>query len=336
MKNSTTICLIGGSGFIGTRLAKKLEKDKIDFIIIDKEKSITFPQKTIIADVRNSEQIKSAIPQDSIIINLAAEHRDDVKPNSLYYDVNVEGAKNIVSACEEKNIRKIIFTSSVAVYGFAPIGTGENGEINPFNDYGKTKFEAEKIFQSWHDLDSKNRTLVIVRPTVVFGEQNRGNVYNLLAQIASGKFLMIGNGLNRKSIAYVENISAFLEWSSANLAAGKHVFNYVDKPDFTMNELISSVRLQLGKGLGVGIRLPRWCGLLAGSLLDMLAGILNRKFPLSRIRVEKFCADSVYSSKVDASGFLRPVSIEQALSQTLSYEFLNPEKEETEIFYGSQ
>jgi nucleoside-diphosphate-sugar epimerase len=102
---------------------------------------------------------------------------------------------------EEKGIKTIVFTSSVAIYGFAPLGTDESGEINYFNDYGRTKYEAELVYKAWYEKDPENRKLVIVRPTVVFDEQNRGNVYNLLRQIASGKFMMIGNGENRKSMA---------------------------------------------------------------------------------------------------------------------------------------
>jgi GlcNAc-P-P-Und epimerase len=47
--------------------------------------------------------------------------------------------------------------------------------------------------------DPRSRNLIIVRPTVIFGEANHGNVYNLLKQIASGKFIMFGDGKNRKS-----------------------------------------------------------------------------------------------------------------------------------------
>ena len=80
----------------------------------------------------------------------------------------------------------------MAIYGFAPANTGENGEPNYFNEYGRTKYLAEQIYRDWQQEDPLNRTLVIVRPTVVFGPGNRGNVYNLLKQIASKRFVMIG------------------------------------------------------------------------------------------------------------------------------------------------
>ena len=98
----------------------------------------------------------------------------------------------------------------MACYGNAPPGTGEGGAIAPFNDYGRTKFLAEEVYRAWQRDDPSRRTLAIVRPTVIFGEQNRGNVYNLLRQIASGRFVMVGAGRNTKSMAYVGNVAAFL------------------------------------------------------------------------------------------------------------------------------
>jgi nucleoside-diphosphate-sugar epimerase len=69
--------------------------------------------------------------------------------------------------------QKIIFTSSVAIYGFAPIGTDEIGKINYFNDYGRTKWLAEEKCRPWLAYDSEY-SLTIIRPMVIFGEQNRG------------------------------------------------------------------------------------------------------------------------------------------------------------------
>ena len=134
---------------------------------------------------------------------------------SLYDEVNVQGSENICRACSELGIHRIIFTSSVAVYGFAPVGTDESGEIKYFNDYGRTKFLAEEKYRNWLKADSSN-SVTIIRPTVIFGEQNRGNVYNLLRQIAGGKFPMVGKGTNRKSMNYVENVAAFIQFCIEN------------------------------------------------------------------------------------------------------------------------
>ncbi len=326
-----SIVVLGGSGFIGTRLVNRLVKrDGFIVKIVDKAVSQRFPDLTEIADVRNFNDLLGAIPENSVIVNLAAEHRDDVTPRTLYDDVNVEGARNICKVASDKNINTIVFTSTVAVYGFAPVGTDESGKINPFNDYGRTKFEAEEVFRAWQIASPDTRKLIIVRPTVVFGEQNRGNVYNLLRQLASGRFVMIGSGDNRKSLAYVENVAAFLEFG-LSLPNGLHVFNYIDKPDYTMNRLVSKVNLLLGRG-ETKFRLPYFFGFFVGKIFDIIANVTGKKFPISSIRVKKFCSDTIFNTSVSKTGFIPPVQLEDALERTVRYEFIEDNRGQAVYF----
>jgi nucleoside-diphosphate-sugar epimerase len=326
------VAVVGGSGFIGSRLCAILMQKKIIFGIIDKVLSNTFPSQTLLANVCSLEQLQAALVENSILINLAAEHRDDVWPISQYDDVNVGGARNICAVSREKNIKTIIFTSSVAVYGFAPLGTNESGVIAPFNDYGRTKWEAEQVYKQWQSEDPENRSLVIVRPTVVLGERNRGNVFNLLRQIASGRFVMVGNGLNRKSMAYVENVASFLEYS-LGFKPGVYIYNYIDKPDFTMNALVAHVNKLLGRSAEIKFRLPFSLGLLIGSCFDFVAKISGKKFPISAIRVKKFCANSVYESAIESTGFIPPIPLMEAIEKTVRFEFIEDHKGE-QVFYS--
>lgn len=326
------INIIGGSGFIGTRLVRRLiSNEQISVQITDKAPSKAYPDLVTLGDVRSLEQLRASISNESVIINLAAEHRDDVRPLSLYDEVNVGGAKIICTVARERSVKTIIFTSTVAVYGFAPIGTDETGNISPFNDYGRTKYEAEQVFRAWQAEAPTERTLVIIRPTVVFGEQNRGNVYNLLRQIASGNFVMVGSGKNRKSMAYVENIAAFIEYSM-KFKPGVHTYNFIDKPDITMNSLVGNVNRILSRPEKIGFRLPFTVGYLIGKGFDLVAALTGKRFAISSIRVKKFCANSVYNTAIDQTGFIAPVPLEQALSQTLRYEFMESHENEG-VFY---
>lgn len=146
------ITVIGGSGFIGTNLCSLLHKNEVPFEIVDLRKSPIFPEKTKIADIRNEEALAAAVSGDTIV-HLAAVHRDDVRDRSQYYLTNVEGTRNICRLAETRRINRIVFTSTVAVYGFAAPDTDEGGAINPFNDYGKSKFEGEEILRAWHRVD---------------------------------------------------------------------------------------------------------------------------------------------------------------------------------------
>ena len=333
------IAVIGGSGFIGTRLTARLLERGDEVVILDKERSATYPDLWRRADVREPESLREGLAGCETIINLAAEHKDNVSPRSLYDQVNVDGARNVCDAARALGIDSIIFTSSVAVYGFAPPDTGEDGEFNPFNDYGRTKAEAEVVYRAWQNEEPGRRALTVVRPTVVFGERNRGNVYNLLRQIAGGRFMMVGDGTNVKSMAYVENVAAFLE-HSLSFGAGQHTYNYIDKPDLDMNGLVAVVRRELGQGEGAGLRIPTWIGLAGGRILDLLSHLTGREFPISAIRVKKFVRTTQFASAAHAlPSFQAPVSIEEGIRRTVAYEFLRSEGSEGErgeevVFYS--
>ena len=202
--------------------------------------------------------------------------------------------------------------------------------LNPFNEYGRTKFVAEQKLRAWH-ANSEN-ALIIVRPTVIFGEGNRGNVYNLLNQIASGRFLMVGKGKNKKSMAYIGNVIAFLEVCiSTDQKYG--VFNYVDTPDLTMDQLVSQVRKQLRGKDGVGLRLPYWLGLILGYTADLVSNITGKNLPVSSIRVKKFASSTEFkSAKTDLDNFVAPYSLIDGLQRTVYSEFISPEPNR-EIFF---
>lgn len=318
------ITVVGGAGFIGTYLCEQLSSAGIPFEIVDIKPSARFPSHSKIADIRNIEDLRSSVT-GSTVVHLAAVHRDDVRDKSSYYETNVNGTRNICCVADEKAIRKLIFTSSVAVYGFALPGTGEDGEIAPFNDYGTSKFQAEEVLREWRDAHDGRVSLTIIRPTVVFGPGNRGNVFNLLNQVSSGLFMMVGSGKNVKSLAYVENIAAFLR-HAMRFEEGYRLVNYVDKPDLDMNHLVSLIRTSLKGKSGVGFRIPFPAALAIGRGLDAVAKITGKTFPLSAIRVRKFCADTQFTSAAHAvPGFTAPHALIEGLDTTLRKEFLSPD-----------
>jgi nucleoside-diphosphate-sugar epimerase len=323
------ITIIGGSGFVGTRLTNRLLNVGHTVKIADKNNSAKYPQLHVYADVHELETLENALAGSDVVVNLAAEHRDDITPKSLYDDVNVAGAENVCNVCTKIGIRKIIFTSSVAVYGFAPVGTDETGKINYFNDYGRTKWLAEEKYHTWLVANPDN-SLTIIRSTVIFGEQNRGNVYNLLRQIAGGKFPMVGNGTNIKSMAYVENVAAFIEYNLNN-TPGEYLFNYIDKPDFDMNTLVAEVNRILGKS-GKLFHWPYWLGYFGGLCFDLLAKISHKKLSISSIRVKKFCSNTMFeAANIKKTNFKAPVSLIEGLERTIKYEFIDKINEQ--VFY---
>ena len=314
------IAIIGGSGFIGTRLLRDIG-DRFQIINFDRTPSAEFADRTVLGDIRDRDALTRSLAGMDAVVLLAAEHRDDVTPISLYYDVNSQGTANVLAAMDDQGIRRLVFTSTVAVYGMnRSTPPKEDDQTAPFNDYGKSKLEAENHIKEWV-AKGDGRSALIVRPTVVFGEDNRGNVYNLLKQLHSGRFLMIGNGRNRKSMAYVGNVAAFLTFMLSHGFDGLETYNYVDTPDLDMNSLIAEVCANKGTN-PPKLRIPYPVGLIVGFGFDTLAKLTGKKFAISSIRIRKFCASTqINASKTDLSGFVRPFSLAEGLRRTLEHEF---------------
>lgn len=311
----TKIAVIGGSGFIGTELIDQL-KHSYEIQNLDKRES-TSDIVTDIVDVRDKKSLNSLNSDTDLVILLAAEHTDNVSPVSLYYDVNVSGTKNVLEVMEKKGIKNILFTSTVAIYGLNKENPTENNPADPFNDYGKSKWEAEKLLRTWYENDPEQKALYILRPTVVFGEKNRGNVFNLLKQIKSGKFMMIGSGNNKKSMSYIENIVAFIKFLIDQNLSGYQVYNYADTPDLTTMELVNIIfdKINVSKKPK---NIPYAIGYLGGLAFDICAWITGKKFSVSRVRIQKFCATTQFSAeKVKSTGFIAPYSLKEGLQKTI-------------------
>lgn len=312
------IGVIGGSGFIGTWLVSLLLARQHAVRIIDINSSRDHPELVVQADVRDRAALQAACRGCDVLYNLAAEHRDDVRPVELYRQVNVVGARHTCAVAEALGIERLIFTSTVAVYGLPEGEVDETAPTQPFNEYGRTKLEAEQVFRAWAERRAQ-RSLAIVRPTVVFGPGNRGNVHLLLEQVASGRSIVIGNGRNRKSMAYVGNLAEFLAYA-LGFGPGIHLYNYVDKPDLDMNGLVALANETLGRGRPV--RIPYALGMAAGTVSDWLARLTGLQLPISRIRVRKYAADTRFAADLIAStGFEPRYSLHDALVATIRHEF---------------
>jgi hypothetical protein len=134
-------------------------------------------------------------------------------------------------------------------------------------------------------------------------------------------------------MAYVENVAAFIE-HCISFKPGVHIYNFIDKPDFTMNQLVRSVKRILGQSEKISVRLPYAVGYAIGKVFDVVATITGKRLAISSIRVKKFCANSVYNTAIDKTGFVAPVPLSQALEQTIRHEFI--EKHDDEPLYFSE
>ena len=141
-----------------------------------------------------------------------------------------------------------------------------------------------------------------------------------MKQLANNRFIMVGSGENKKSIAYVGNLIEFI-LKAIEFEKGIHIYNYADKPDYTMNELVEAIsnRLKLKSSI---LHIPYILGLFISILFDFKSYLTQRTYIISKIRIQKFCSNSIISTvKLDKIDFNRTFTFSQALDKTIQSEF---------------
>ena len=138
------IVVLGGSGFIGTRLVARFKELGHETRIGDLKPSDRFSDLYTQCDVRNARTIQGILLGAGSIINLAAEHRDDVRPISRYYETNVEGARQVCLAATEAGIKTLVFTSSAAVYRLPALPCGRNWSLRALQSLRTDKARSRR------------------------------------------------------------------------------------------------------------------------------------------------------------------------------------------------
>lgn len=305
--------VVGGSGFIGTHL-RPLLKGKTLIIDLNKPRKLFQEEEFIHWDIRKPNQydFSEYVDQNTTIYHLAAVHFDF---QTSFYATNVNGTENVIEAfgC----CRKWIFYSSVATYGDSALMRDELSSQEPTNDYGKSKLLMEQAIFEKIRSESLRGQIVIVRPGVVYGEWNFGNVFNLMW--LSSRFLPIGLSSNPiKSMAYAKNLVTSTLFALENSEDGVPlVYNYVDYDQLGTKDLLRLI----GKANGAKpLYIPFRFVLGVSHLLNLPFKLLGRDFLASPMRVKKFAQPTHFNAdKIRELGFVQPVKPEEAVKLTINW-----------------
>lgn len=246
--------VFGGSGYIGSNLlAKLLEEQKFDKIYIcdikpligfdahTKEGTVEFHKvdvrKTIDIEVGNIDT------KNSWIYNFAAIHREPGHDYQEYFDTNIPGAENINAFAQKTGIKNIFFTSSIAPYGRSLNERTENSSLYPETAYGISKSLAEKIHQQWL-AENATRRLIILRPSVIFGPKDPGNVYRMIKALKKGTFVLPNGGDIIKAYGYVYGLIESMLFTMSKKER-LIIYNYAENPLLSLKEMVNIVKQEL-------------------------------------------------------------------------------------------
>ncbi len=296
--------IFGGTGFIGVYFAQYLLENghagKVYLVDIEpvEVKFSEFRKKQVAqdsriafvkGDVRQSLDWFFPSEQVTLIANFAAIHREPGHEDWEYYQTNLLGAENVCAWAEKVGCNNVIFTSSISPYGPSEEVKDERSLPSPVTAYGGSKLAAEKIHQIWQARDDTNRRLVIVRPGVVFGPGEGGNVSRLIKAVLHRYFFYMSNQNTRKAGVYVKELCHAMWWVlQRQSTSGEHVslFNMSMNPGPSIQDYVNTVCsvAEVHRFVpGVPYRLL----LIIAYLIDAVARPLGIKHPFSPVRIRK-------------------------------------------------
>jgi len=202
------VLVTGAGGFLGTHIAKKLIEEGHEVVNLSRGTYKHLEEmgvKSFRGDLQEIDSIKPALEGIDAVIHTASKVAMWGKWDD-FYKINVEGTQNLVKLCREKNINKIVYTSSPSVVFGDQSLEGVDESISYPDDsysmYAKSKAIAEK----WILEQADNKLKVVsLRPHLIYGPGDQNLFPRLIEAAKKGKLKRVGDGTNKVDVIYVEN-----------------------------------------------------------------------------------------------------------------------------------
>lgn len=277
-----TLLFTGASGFLGSNVLPLL-KDNYEVDTLALDENATYNINLVTDDIKLNKKYD---------IVLHAAGKAHVVPRSpeeekLFYDINLEGTKEVCKALENVGAPKsFVFISTVAVYG-RDIGEMIT-EVHPLegtSPYAKSKLLAEQFLQEW--CKKNNVILTILRPSLIAGKNPPGNLGAMIKGISTGKYLSIAGGVSRKSVLMACDIAKVIPLCEEKGG----IYNICDNSYPSFHDLEVLISKQLGKKLPLNI--PYW----VANCLAHIGNLMGKKAPINSKRLEKIVKSLTFSNE---------------------------------------
>jgi GlcNAc-P-P-Und epimerase len=311
------IFVTGSNGFVGSRLMWELETvgHTVHGIDIRNQCQIDRHPGTRKGDIRRIEDLRTFDGTDfDLVIHCAAAKHDHGITRREYYSHNREGARVLMQWCAERGIPRVLYYSTVSVYGHPAQPTDETGALAPDHPYGASKLAGEKEIEAWLKGGS-DRQAVFLRPTVIYGPHNFANMYNLMHMLHRRPWVTIGAGDHVKSIVSLSNLVDMTLFAMDRFGPEIQIYNCIDQPYLSVRQLMRLIATQPGFRMPM-VAIPEWAAVGIGLGFDQLGRALKRDLPINSDRMRKLAtATHFLSKKIHAAGYVQKHTIPEEISR---------------------
>lgn len=318
--------IFGGCGFIGTHLINLLRReclntgDKIFSFDIQSPESSGPGKKFddviyIQGDVRKPIDFSFKPTDEDIIFNFAAVHKTPGHKDFEYFETNILGAENVTAFAKKSGIKKILFTSSIAPYGPAEDLKTETTLPTPSSPYGISKLVAEKIHQIWQ-VQSPLNELTILRPGIVYGEGEGGNMTRLYKGIKGRYYFYAGRKDTIKACIYVKDLVNFMKFRMIeNKFPGCEIINCTFEPAYTIEEICEAIKA----AAGFKNKIPVVNGKLLMFIARVIGPLGGKRVGIHPDRVKKLMVSTnISGKKLSESGYKFLYDLEESFRDWFS------------------
>lgn len=234
----------GGTGFIGSHLTDELIEQGYEVRVLRRTTSSTKALKGkkasfALGDLTDPISLIHACEHVDVVFHVAALPRD-WGPKKTFFDINLDGTKNLLNACIKNKVSRFIFMSSAAAYGFpkTAIPITEEYPKKPTAKYGESKLIAEQLI--WAYGKKFDMTVSAIRSPLVIGPRDSLIAPFLIQALKEGRLFYIGNGQQQISISDGRDVAFCLRLSCETDKAAGQVYN-VKSFDSTPKQLIETL-----------------------------------------------------------------------------------------------
>jgi nucleoside-diphosphate-sugar epimerase len=318
------ILVTGGTGFTGKALVRRLLDLGHEVVALDYKEGLKTRElrewgaEVVLGSVTDEAVVRQAIQGVEVVHHLAAAFREMNVPDSHYWEVNVQGTRNVCQAAFDQGVRKLVYCSTCGVHGNIdrPPG-GEDAPIQPADYYQRTKYEAEPVVREFHQ---RGLPSVILRPAAIYGPGDPERFLMIFRRVARGTFPMFGDGRTLYHPLYIDNlVDAFIQAMADGVGDGE-AYLIADDQYLEIEELVKRV----GRALAVDVKVPHypvWPVVAAGHVVEKACRPFGITPPIFPRRVDWYRQNRAF--KIDKAkrdlGYQPQVGIDEGLRRTADW-----------------
>jgi nucleoside-diphosphate-sugar epimerase len=318
------ILVTGGTGFTGKALVRRLLDLGHEVVALDYKEGLKTAELrdwgagVIIGSVTDVAVVRRAMEGVEVVHHLAAAFREMNVPDTYYWEVNVQGTRNVLDEALKQGVRKLVYCSTCGVHGNIdhPPG-GEDAPIQPADYYQRTKYEAEPLVRTFHQ---RGLPSAILRPAAIYGPGDPERFLMIFRRVSRGNFPMFGNGKTLYHPLYIDNlVDAFVAAMADGVGDGE-AYLIADDEYLEIEDLVKRV----GRALNVDVKIPHypvWPVVAVGHVVEKACRPFGITPPIFPRRVDWYRQNRAF--KIDKAkrdlGYEPKVGIDEGLRRTADW-----------------